>query len=155
MGGDTVIIRDFEPQFAGDFFRLNEAWISRYFAMEPSDYTYLLHPQEQIINNGGHILFAEFQDQIAGCCALIHFGNGLYELSKMAVDPVAQGKQIGWLLGTAILEKAKAIGAKKIFLNSNTILEPAIHLYRKLGFTEVPLQSGLYKRSNIQMEILI
>jgi ribosomal protein S18 acetylase RimI-like enzyme len=32
-------------------------------------------------------------------------------------------------------------------------LVPAITMYRKLGFTEVPLEKGIYKRSDIKMEI--
>lgn len=148
-----IKIHEYQPEYAEAFYRLNEAWISKYFFMEPSDHAYLNHPQEKIIDHGGYILFAEFENKIVGCCALINNGNGMYELSKMAVDPSAQGKQIGKLLGEVIIEKAKSIGAKKVFLNSNTILEPAINLYKKLGFKEVPINTGNYIRSNIQMEI--
>ncbi len=150
-----IKIHEYQPEYARAFYELNEAWISKYFFMEPSDHAYLNHPQEKIIDHGGYILFAELENKIVGCCALINFGDGIYELSKMAVDPSAQGKHIGKLLGEAILQKARSIGAKKVFLNSNTILETAINLYRKLGFVEVPLDTGTYQRSNIQMEIEI
>jgi len=45
--------------------------------------------------------------------------------------------------------------AKKIILYSNTLLGPAIHLYKKFGFTEVPLTGAIFKRSNIKMELII
>ncbi len=78
-----------------------------------------------------------------------------YELAKMAVSPKAQGKGVGWLLGKAIVEKAKSLGAKKLYLESNTILTPAINLYLKMGFKKIagyPTPSP-YERSNIQMEL--
>lgn len=55
----------------------------------------------------------------------------------MGVSSKAQGKGIGWLLGKAIVEKAESLNAKKIYLDSNTILKPAISPYRKLGFRKV------------------
>ena len=70
----------------------------------------------------------------------------------MAVDEKYRGQKIGKALGEAAVEKAKTLGAHKIILYSNTILIPAVELYRKLGFVEVPVD-GPYKRSNIKMEL--
>ncbi len=78
-----------------------------------------------------------------------------FELAKMAVSPKAQGKGIGWLLGKGIVEKAKSLNAKKIYLESNTILNPAITLYHKLGFKKVTGLITPYERCNIQMELKI
>ena len=44
------------------------------------------------------------------------------------------------------------LGATKVILYSNTKLGPAIHLYQKYGFVEVPMGTSEYKRSNIKME---
>jgi ribosomal protein S18 acetylase RimI-like enzyme len=52
----------------------------------------------------------------------------------------------------ASIEKARQLGAHTVILYSNTRLAPAITLYRKLGFYEVPLD-GPYKRSDIKMEL--
>ncbi|ULT25075.1 GNAT family N-acetyltransferase [Sphingobacterium sp. E70] len=71
----------------------------------------------------------------------------------MAVSPKAQGKNIGWLLGQAAIYSAKDLGASKIYLESNTILKPAINLYYKLGFNKIVGHSTPYKRCNIQMEL--
>ena len=70
----------------------------------------------------------------------------------MAVDEKFQGKKIGQALADAAIAKAKSLGAKKIILYSNTILAPAIALYRKIGFKEIPVD-GTYKRSDIKMEL--
>jgi GNAT superfamily N-acetyltransferase len=65
----------------------------------------------------------------------------------------ARGKNIGWLLGKAIVTKAKSLKAKKLYLESNTILRPAIGLYQKLGFKKIEGLPTPYERCNIQMEL--
>ena len=96
---------------------------------------------------------ARYKGEILGTCALIKINDDTYELAKMAVKESARGKNIGWLLGKAITNKARELGAKKVFLESNTQLEPAINLYHKLGFQKVVGQPSPYERCNIQMEL--
>lgn len=150
-----VQIIDYRPEYQPEFKRLNEAWISRYFKMEEADHKSLNHPEEYILAKGGCIVLAKYRNEIVGACALIKMNEDTYELAKMAVDPVAQGKSIGWLLGLAVIEKAKAMGAKKLYLESNTKLTTAINLYYKLGFKKVAGQPSPYERCNIQMELEI
>lgn len=149
-----VKIVDYEPAYQQAFKDLNVEWISTYFKMEEADYKALDNPQGYILDNGGHILVALYDDVPVGVCALIKMNDPEYgyELAKMAVSPAAQGKSIGWLLGNAILEKAKALGARKVYLESNTILKPAINLYHKLGFEKIVGHPSPYERCNIQME---
>ncbi|MFN0276155.1 MAG: GNAT family N-acetyltransferase [Chitinophagales bacterium] len=150
---NEVKILDFKPEYAKHFYALNHAWIKKYFVMEEMDHKTLEHAQEYIIDKGGQIIFAELEGKIVGCCALLKVNEGLYELAKMAVDPASQGKHIGFLLGEAVIAKAKTLGAKKLFLESNSKLTPAINLYRKLGFKELPFHPSEYARCNVQMEL--
>jgi ribosomal protein S18 acetylase RimI-like enzyme len=71
----------------------------------------------------------------------------------MAVSEEFQGKKIGNKMLEFCLAKARQLGAAKVILYSNTILQPAIHLYKKYGFKEVPLEHSDYRRSNIKMEV--
>jgi len=98
---------------------------------------------------------ALYQGEPVGVCALIKMENAPfdYEMAKMAVSPKVQGKSIGFLLGTAITDLATELGAAKIFLESNTVLKPAINLYHKLGFQKISGFPSPYKRCNIQMEL--
>ena len=73
----------------------------------------------------------------------------------MAVAESFQGKNIGNRLMEFAIAKATELKAAKIILYSNTKLIPAIHLYRKYGFVEVPVISSGYKRCNIKMELII
>lgn len=154
---DTSSIRvvTYEAKYKNAFKSLNERWISAHFKMEAADYKALDNPEENIIDKGGHILFALYHDEPVAACALIKMQDPDYdyELAKMAVSPSMQGKHIGWILAQAVIDKAKSLGARNIFLESNTILEPAINLYRKLGFKEVSGRTSPYQRANIRMAI--
>ena len=134
------------------FEKLNRQWIEHYFWIEPIDVEVLQHPDKTIIDKGGAILMATIDGEIAGTVALKFVEPGVYEFTKMAVAEKSRGQKIGKALGEAAVEKANKLGARKIILYSNTILIPAIELYRKLGFFEVPVD-GPYKRSNIKMEL--
>ncbi len=152
-----VTIIDYTPKYRKLFKQLNEEWITKYFKMEEADHKALDHPQKNIIDKGGYIFIALYKDEPLGVCALMKMNDPYYdfELAKMAVSPKAQGKNIGWLLGQAAINRAKTLGAKNIYLESNTILKPAINLYHKLGFKKVAGHPTPYERSNIQMELIL
>jgi len=152
-----VQIVDYQPQYSTAYKALNEEWISKYFKMEEADYKALENPDEYILNNGGYIYVALYDNQPIGVCALIRRDDPEYEyeLAKMAVSPIAQGKSVGLLLAQAVIDKARAIGAAKLYLESNTSLKPAINLYHKLGFNKVAGRPTPYERANIQMELLL
>lgn len=150
-----VKIVAYEPAYQEAFAALNKEWITTYFKMEEADYKALNNPEEYILKNGGIILVALYNEEPVGVCALIKMDDLTYqyELAKMAVSPKVQGKNIGWLLGKAIVEKARELKASNIYLESNTILKPAINLYYKLGFEKVAGRSTPYERCNIQMAL--
>jgi putative acetyltransferase len=150
-----VDIVQFEPKYAAAYKDLNLNWIRKYFVVEPHDEEQLDNPEAYIISKGGYIFFAKYEDEVTGTCALIKTGEGEYELAKMAVAENMQGKKIGKKIGIAVLEHAKAIGAKRVWLESNRRLTTALNLYNKLGFVEVPIDSTPYARADIRMEILI
>lgn len=151
-----VQLRDFRPGDQPVFRQLNEEWISRYFTMEPADLKALDHPGEYILAPGGCILLAEMGQQVVGACALIKMADGGYELAKMAVTPAAQGQHIGGLLGEAAVQRARDLGAHRIYLESNTKLGPALNLYRKLGFRDLAqAMPSPYARANVQMELAL
>lgn len=149
-----VTIEEYQPEHQPWFEKFNRDWIEKYFWMEPIDIAVLEHPDEYIITLGGSILMASCDGEMAGTVALKYVEPGVYEFTKMAVDGKFRGQKVGLLLSEAAIMKARQLGAHKIILYSNTILAPAISLYRKLGFKEIPLD-GPYKRSNIKMELIL
>jgi GNAT superfamily N-acetyltransferase len=151
---ESIAIVDFDAVRHGDAFRaLNVAWITTYFELEAADLKVLDDPVTSIIRPGGRILMAETEADVVGTCALIPITPGEFELAKMAVTPAARGNGVGELMGRAAIERASQAGAHRVELLSNTALVPAIQLYRKLGFVEVPLGTSDYRRGNIRMAL--
>ena len=152
-----VKIVNYQPEYQQAFKKLNEEWITKWFKMEAADHKALDNPEGYILDKGGHILVALYDGEPAGVCALIKMNDPAYdfELAKMAVAAGMRGKNIGWLLGNAVIEKAGSLGARKIYLESNTILTPAINLYHKLGFKKIAGHATPYERCNIQMERML
>jgi len=150
-----LAIVPYEPLYRQSFYELNRAWIDRYFTMEPKDHETLGHPEQSILEPGGHILVALHGERPVGVCAMIVSTRPgcRFELAKMGVDPAFQGRGIGRALVMAALAWAREQGAQKVYLESNTILQPAIRLYLSMGFRQVDAGSSPYKRSNIQMEV--
>ena len=152
MENAVVEILTYQPEHQRWFEKLNRNWIEKYFWMEPVDFEVLQHTDENIVNHGGTIFMGTYNKEIAGTAAVKFVEPGVYEFTKMAVDEKFQGKKIGKAIAEAAIKWSKDAGAKRIILYSNTKLETAIAMYRKLGFKEIPLD-GPYKRSDIKMEL--
>jgi GNAT superfamily N-acetyltransferase len=151
---------EIRPLRAGEdataFRTLNEEWISRYFTLEAKDREILGDPEGRILKHGGHILMAWLGDQAIGCVALIPMGDGVYELSKMAVSPEMRGLGIGRKVLLEAIKLARQIGARSLFLGSNSKLQNAVHLYESVGFRHVPAESipdMPYVRANVFMDL--
>jgi len=84
----------------------------------------------------GRILLARHEDAFVGCVALRQIGEGICEMKRLFVQPASRGKGIGKALAQAIIEEARRIGYKHMRLD--TAFEPALSLYRSLGFKEIP-----------------
>lgn len=151
-----VTIIDFDEKYTNDFTQLNFEWLKKYFYIEEYDKKVLLNPQKYILDDGGHILFALIGGKVVGTVALIKRDNDVLELSKMAVTEEYQGLRIGQKLMYACIDFAGRAGVKRLFLDSNTKLTPAITLYNKVGFREIPVPKDTpYERCNIRMELYL
>jgi ribosomal protein S18 acetylase RimI-like enzyme len=150
--GDRIEVIPYTVELREPIKSLNIEWLERYFVVEQDDTLQLNNPQEQIIDKGGMIFYAQMRHEIVGTAALMKVDDGVYELGKMAVTEAARGHGIGNILMQHCLAVARERSIRKLVLYTNTILEPALHLYRKYGFTEVPLEAGHYQRANVKME---
>jgi ribosomal protein S18 acetylase RimI-like enzyme len=148
-------IINFHPAYKKAFYDLNIEWLETYFYVEDFDREVLSNPDKYILTPGGHIFFAIENDIVVGAVALLKKQDDLFELTKMAVLPNQRGKKIGQQLMQHCIDVAKK-NKFDLFLYSNTLLKNAIYIYRKYGFTEVPVETDSpYKRSNIKMVLLL
>lgn len=132
---------------------LNYEWLQKYFTVEPVDAEQLSDPKTHIIDKGGKIYYALYDGIIIGTATLLNKGNKVYELGKMAITAAYQGKGIANMLMQHCIDEAVKLGGDKIILYSNSKLVPAINLYRKFGFQDVPLDASVYARSDTKMEL--
>ena len=151
---NDVTIIPYTPDYLPDFERLNKHWIRKYFTLEQTDLDVLENADEYLVQTGGTIIFAVVGTNIAGTVALKKVDEETVEMTKMAVDEAFQGNRIGWKLAEQIIRQAWEMGFQKVILYSNTVLVPALNMYQRLGFREIPLETGRYHRSNVKMELL-
>lgn len=149
-----IRIVDFAPQWRADFARLNLEWLERWFAVEPIDREVLGDPETHLLAGGGRILFAiDRDDRAVGTVALKCEGDGVYELTKMAVDSAQRGGGIGRLLMLGVLDEFRALQGRELFLESSTKLAPALKLYESVGFRHYPAPrpGSHYARADVYM----
>jgi putative acetyltransferase len=153
----AIEIRPLAPGDDATAFRtLNEEWITRYFTLEAKDREILNDPVNSILLKGGRILLAYAGAEAVGCVALIPMKDGIYELSKMAVSQHLRGRGLGRRLIQRAIAQARSLGAKSLFLGSNTRLKDAVHLYESVGFRHVKpecLPPMPYTRADVFMEM--
>lgn len=157
---EKIKIIDYSEQFSQWVKILNYEWLEKYFHIEKRDEISLSNPKKEIIDKGGYIFFVKNEssessenDEIIATTSLLKKTDTTFELGKMAVTEIEQGKGIGKILLKHCLDFAKANSISTLILYSNTQLESAIHLYKKIGFKEIPLEKGLYERANIKMQL--
>lgn len=153
----VLTLHDFRDDLAQAFHDINAEWIGAMYRMERTDRDVLEHPRARIVDPGGAILFVEAAGLgIVGACALQKTGEDLYELTKMGVLAAARGRKAGAFLLDAMIARARAMGAKRLYLLSNSKSAAAIHLYEKAGFVHDPATmaefGARYERCNVAMD---
>jgi putative acetyltransferase len=152
--GQEVLIRLFVPGDGQAFRDLNMAWLTAFFHVEAKDEATLSDPKGTIRAPGGQILLADIAGRTAGCVALLAMEDGAYEVAKMAVAPEAHG--VGRRLLEAAIAWARERNARRLYLESNARLAPALRLYESAGFRHLSPQVrpvSSYARADVFMEM--
>jgi putative acetyltransferase len=153
---NNIQIITYVDGLASEFERLNRAWIERYFVIEAADMILLKGPRESIIDPGGQIFFAQIGGATIGACAAQKLSNTDWELAKLCVDEKYQGQGVGRLLCENAIAFCGAHGAKRIIIETNSILVPAISLYSSLGFRKfTPEARSPFTRTNTFLELYV
>lgn len=150
---NKVEIIPFREDIQHHFKKINYEWIDNYFEIIDHDKLVLENPKEEIIDKGGYIYFAQYNNKVVGCVALERINDTTFELSKMGVRPYYQGLKIGKLLMLKAIEKSKQLSIESLVLYTNPKLISAIKLYKRNGFYEVPNDQKLIKRATLKMKL--
>jgi len=148
----NVRIVDWDESYGDAFGRLNREWLEKYFRVEDVDLPVLDDPCSNIIDHGGFVLYAIVDGEAVGTAALKHQGEGVFELTKMAVTKAHQGKGLGRQLLCASIARFDEIAGRRLYLESNSRLGPALALYQSAGFShESPPEASEYDRADVYM----
>ena len=102
------------------------------------------------------VFVAEIGSQIIGVAAMVvsqwNFRPGL---AYLRVEPAWRRRGVATALVGAVLEAARASGARGLWLETTNVNIPAINLYRKLGFELCGLDRSLYMRWGLDGEVAL
>lgn len=147
-----VEIVGWDEKYHQAFIDLSKEWLEKYVSVEPADLEILYHPQREVLSSDGEIFFALINQEVVGTVAMIK-QESTFELAKLAVAPRYKGLKIGEQLMQRCIDYAREKQVDTIILFTNRTLLPAISLYRKLGFEEIPLKSNKYLEADMKMEL--
>ena len=147
----------YNPKYKNDFIEMNKMWISNMFAIEEEDIRELGNI-EPYIENGGQIFFAlDDMETVMACCMIAPREDGDWEIMKFAAKGMYTGTGAGSACLKACIDFAKERKVEKIIIVSNRKCVQAVHLYRKFGFVEIPVDKKKFpfKRADIAFEQLL
>ena len=86
-----------------------------------------------------------------GCIALRKLSDGKGEVKRLYIRPEYRGNGIATALVERIIEDARNIGYKELYLDTLPELESAVRLYKSFGFEE----TGQYNDSPVDKTIFM
>ena len=145
----------YNPKFKNIFIEMNKKWIMEMFTLEAEDISILNHI-EDLLAQGGEIFFTlDDEEKVLACCMIEPLPNGEWEIAKFASTGEVKGA--GSLCLKACIDYAKNKNIDKVLIVTNTKCAAAVHLYRKFGFTEIPVDKEKFpfERANIAFEKIL
>jgi putative acetyltransferase len=142
----------FEKRYQQAFETLNLEWLEQHALAEQLDRDMLKYPEHFILGPGGELYLARIGDEIVGSAALLKEHDGIFELAKMCVSPMYQGKGIANALLKHCMTRAAGLHANKVILFSSHKLGAALKLYEKFGFKYIEVKDSPFLTADIKME---
>lgn len=150
---NAIQIVAYRDVHATAFATLNREWLDAAGIYEEADGKHLYAPRANILAKGGEIYIAERGDEVVGTAALVPGRvDGDMELAKLVVADSARGCGLGRRLTQQVIDRARARGARRLFLQSNSQLVAAVRLYEAMGFEHrEPLAAPDYETADVYM----
>lgn len=87
---------------------------------------------------GGRLLLARSEGEIAGCIALRPVTSEVCEMKRLYVRPEFRAAGVGRLLAERVIADGRALGYRRMCLDTLPTMSRAQGLYESLGFTDIP-----------------
>lgn len=115
----------------------------------------LKDPAKKYTSPEGELLVAVEGEDVLGMIAYHKHSDTRCEMKRLYVKPSCRGMKLGEKLIEELIAHARQAGYKEMVLDTIVPLQSAIHLYKKLGFTECepyyhnPMTDVLYFRKEL------
>lgn len=115
----------------------------------------LKDPAKKYTSPEGELLVAVEGEDVLGIIAYHKHSDTRCEMKRLYVKPSCRGMKLGEKLIEELIAHARQAGYKEMVLDTIVPLQSAIHLYKKLGFTECepyyhnPMPDVLYFRKEL------
>lgn len=86
----------------------------------------------------GRLLLIECEGRTAGCAAVRRLQGDICEMKRMYLRPEFRGRGIGRRVAEYLIDEARAVGCRKMRLDTLPHMTEAIALYHSLGFKTIP-----------------
>ena len=96
----------------------------------------LKDPAKKYTAPEGELLVAVEGEDVLGMIAYHKHSDTRCEMKRLYVKPSCRGMKLGEKLIEELIAHARQAGYKEMVLDTIVPLQSAIHLYKKLGFTE-------------------
>ncbi len=103
------------------------------------------------------VYFAVKNEKVLATCMIEPLGNDVWEVCKLAAEGQYTGTGAGSAVLKACMNYAISHGARKLCLITISGLKPAIHLYKKIGFVEIPYRKDIWhsEKADVEMEYIV
>lgn len=129
-------------------------WLGRDLSFQNID-DELKDPAKKYTAPEGELLVAVEGEDVLGMIAYHRHSDIRCEMKRLYVKPSCRGMKLGEKLIEELIAHARQAGYKEMVLDTIVPLQSAIHLYKKLGFTECepyyhnPMPDVLYFRKEL------
>lgn len=145
-------IIEYDPKYKDKFIEFNKDWIIEYFGFVEQEDVETFNNIEKYLTQGSMVYFAIEGGVLLSGCMAKKVKEGVFEICKLCSNKYAEHKGAGSAVFGACMDWAAKAGAEKIYIISNKKLNAALHIYKKFGFKEIPLNDSRYKRGDIAFE---
>ena len=112
----------------------------------------LKHLEKKYGMPSGRLYLLYVDDKLAGSVGIRKLDKEKCELKRLYVKPEFRGQQLGELLLERMINDARRIGYKYMYLDTLPFLKTALKMYRRFGFEEIeryndsPIDNTIFMR---------